>query len=212
MFMKKPDSLIFDMDGTLWDATHTYVASWNEGFRRLNLDLKITYGDLAAIMGFSRRNALAKLLPQFDIENQDKIYDTINEARQELVATLGGELYEGVREGIEILASKYKLFIVSNCPTGMIQQFMDWSGLGKFITDEMAHGINLMPKNHNIKLLIDKHQLVNPYYIGDTDIDSKESELDGIPFVFVPYGFGTTEKYDLKFNNFQELTNYFMQL
>ncbi|HEX3385818.1 MAG TPA: hypothetical protein VHS53_11545 [Mucilaginibacter sp.] len=33
--MQTPDSLIFDMDGTLWDAVDTYAASWNIVFAEL---------------------------------------------------------------------------------------------------------------------------------------------------------------------------------
>ena len=36
--MQKPDSLIFDMDGTLWDAVDTYAESWNMVFKKLNID------------------------------------------------------------------------------------------------------------------------------------------------------------------------------
>jgi phosphoglycolate phosphatase len=73
----------------------------------------------------------------------------------------------------------------------------------------MAHGANFKPKNESIKYLIDKHALTNPIYVGDTDSDEKQSELAKIPFVFVSYGFGNTDKYCLKFDTFTELTEYF---
>jgi len=38
--MQKPDSLIFDMDGTLWDAVDTYAASWNLVFNELGIDIQ----------------------------------------------------------------------------------------------------------------------------------------------------------------------------
>jgi phosphoglycolate phosphatase len=76
----------------------------------------------------------------------------------------------------------------------------------------MAHGINFMPKSHNIKLLSETHGLKNPFYIGDTEGDGQQSRLAGIPFVFVSYGFGQTNDYDLKFDDFKSLTAYFMNL
>ena len=69
-----------------------------------------------------------------------------------------------------------------------------------------------MPKHHNIDLLIKKHNLRYPVYIGDTDGDSEQSAKAGIPFVFVNYGYGTTTNYDLEFSGFTELTNYFINL
>ena len=76
----------------------------------------------------------------------------------------------------------------------------------------MAHGVNSMPKHFNIKLLINKHGLKNPFYIGDTQGDSTESRLSGIPFVLLTYGFGTTGDFDLKFDDFNAFTEYFLNL
>jgi phosphoglycolate phosphatase len=69
-----------------------------------------------------------------------------------------------------------------------------------------------MPKHHNIKLLIDKHNLQSPVYIGDTHGDSIETRKAGLPFVLLTYGFGTSDDYDLKFDNFESLTNHFINL
>ena len=89
---------------------------------------------------------------------------------------------------------------------------MKWADLQDCFVDEMEHGVNSMPKSHNIKLLMDKHSLINPVYIGDTHGDSKDSRIARIPFVLVTYGFGTTDDFDQKFDDFNSLTNYFMDL
>ncbi|WP_369124785.1 HAD family hydrolase, partial [Mucilaginibacter sp. 10I4] len=49
--MQKPDSLIFDMDGTLWDAVDTYAHSWNVVFAELGIDKTITRDVLAGMVG-----------------------------------------------------------------------------------------------------------------------------------------------------------------
>jgi phosphoglycolate phosphatase len=121
-------------------------------------------------------------------------------------------LYDGVKEGLPQLAGKYPIFILSNCAKGIIRLFIDWAGIDEHITDELAHGVNFMPKNHNIKLLMEQHGLKNPVYIGDTAGDGEESRKAGVPFVFVSYGFGETDDYDVKFDNFKSLTDYFMGL
>ena len=63
-----------------------------------------------------------------------------------------------------------------------------------------------------MELLKKKHNLLRPIYIGDTDGDRRESDLAGVPFVFMTYGFGTTHKFHLQFDTFTELTDYFMSL
>jgi phosphoglycolate phosphatase len=124
----------------------------------------------------------------------------------------GGLMYDGVREGLIKLSAKYSLFIVSNCPENLIVEFLKWADLEEYVTDEMAHGVNSMPKHHNIKLLVDKHNLKSPVYIGDTLGDGLETRKAGLPFVLLTYGFGTTDDYDLKFDDFIAFTDYYMNL
>ena len=210
--MHKPDSLIFDMDGTLWDAIDTYATAWNESFKKMNISRSIDKDIFAGIMGWERKKALEHMLPEFEKDLRETIYETVVETQDSLIPEIGGLLYEQVKEGIADLSTRYKIFIVSNCPKDTIKQFIQWSGLTPFVTDEMAHGVNSKPKHHNIKLLVDKHDLKTPVYIGDTDSDRVQSELAGVPFVFVSYGFGTSDKYTLKFDSFKGLTDYFMGL
>jgi phosphoglycolate phosphatase len=129
-----------------------------------------------------------------------------------LLPQKGGVLYDGVEAGLEQLATKYQLFIVSNCAKGIIRLFIDWAGIDEHIIDEIAYGTNYMPKHHNIKMLIDRHNLKNPVYVGDTEGDGEQSRLAGIPFVFVSYGFGATDDHDVRFDNFADFTAYFMKL
>lgn len=208
----KPDSLIFDMDGTLWDARDTYVKSWNDGLKEENIEKLVTREEIASMMGWDSKKVLNALLPAHTPEEQSRIYKTVNKFRAEQVVSLGGTLYPGVKEGLAELASKYKLFIVSNCPEGMIDLFIKWAGIEEYITDEIAYGLNNMPKNYNIKQLIDKYELQNPVYIGDTEGDRSESEIAGVPFVFFSFGFGKVDKYDLKFDDFGSFTAYFKDL
>jgi phosphoglycolate phosphatase len=210
--MINPDSLIFDMDGTLWDAVDSYVQSWNEGAKIENIDRVFTRKDLDHVMGWERGKVLPYFFPDKTSEERERIYETINQCRAKIIPKQGGVLYEGVREGIIKLASKYKLFIVSNCPKGLIVEFMKWAGLQEYFIDEMAHGVNSQPKCHNIRLLMDKHNLLRPVYIGDTSGDSIDSRTANIPFVLVTYGFGNTDDFDLKFDDFNALTDYYMSL
>lgn len=210
--MTKPDSIIFDMDGTLWDAVDTYTASWNIVFEQLNIDIRVPREQLAAMVGWEGKKVLAAIMPGFDSEKQQEIYAKVNELRKELLPRNGGVLYPGVRKGLKQLASKYQLFIVSNCAKGIIRLFIDWAGINEHIIDEIAYGTNYMPKHHNIKQLIERHSLKNPVYVGDTEGDGEQSRLAGIPFVFVSYGFGATDDHDLRFDNFSDFTEYFMGL
>ena len=210
--MQKPDSLIFDMDGTLWDAVDTYAESWNLIFQKLDIQRTIKRDELLHVIGMDGKKLTRVMLPEFDEEKGMEIYNAVNQVRREILPTSGGIVYKGVTEGLVQLAGKYKLFVLSNCAVGIIPLFLTWAGINEVITDSMAYGTNQMPKNHNMHLLMNKHNLQNPVYIGDTNGDAEQTRLAGIPFVFVSYGFGNTDDYDHKFDDFESLTQYYLSL
>ncbi len=210
--MQKPDSIIFDMDGTLWDAVDTYAVSWNMVFEQLGIHKSMSRAELAKMVGWEGKKVLKAIMPEYDEQMQQSIYEKVNEIRRELLPQKGGILYDGVKDGLKQLAEKYQLFILSNCAKGVIKLFIDWAGIGEQIIDEIAYGTNYMPKNHNIKLLMERHDLKNPVYVGDTVGDGEQSRLAGIPFVFVSYGFGATDDHDIRFDSFTDFTRYFMSL
>jgi len=47
----RTDGLIFDMDGTLWDAVDTYARIWNEVFLRAGKEVHITRESLIGNIG-----------------------------------------------------------------------------------------------------------------------------------------------------------------
>lgn len=206
------DSLIFDLDGTLWDATETYAKAWCNGLAKINSDAIVTADRLKGIMGIERAKSLEMLLPDLSPEVREKLYDDITPEIRSLASTIGGELYDGVLEGIKLLSTKYKVFIVSNCAKGLIQDFITWSGLGPYIIDEIAHGASPKPKCENIRLMIEKHELKNSIYIGDTPSDGIQSRKARVPFVYVSYGFSETDDYDLKFDSFDDLVTHFIDM
>ncbi|RYD76200.1 MAG: HAD family hydrolase [Sphingobacteriales bacterium] len=177
----------------------------------LTAGTQISRTELAGMVGWEGKKVMDTLIPGIATDRQLAIYDKVNE-RQAQLSQDECLLYDGVKEGLAKLSTQYKLFIVSNCAKGVISRFIDWAGIDDYITDEVAYGINQMPKNYNIKLLVDKYELKRPVYIGDTEGDGKQSRLAGLPFVLVTYGFGTTDDYDLKFDDFTLLTAHFVGL
>lgn len=207
-----PDSLIFDMDGTLWDNVDTYVDVWNKGLEKTGYAKRVSRADIMGLMGKEARVMLNAIIPEASTTEQDNLFDEVITIYQQTLPTMNPTIYHGVHEGLEQLSKKYKLFMLSNCEEGGLVNFMKHTGTGHLFIDYMEHGMNLMPKSHNLQLLIDKHQLQSPVYIGDTDSDATQSALAGVPFVFVSYGFGQTTNYALKFDSFPELAHHFLTI
>ena len=207
---RKPDALIFDMDGTLWDAVETYTLAWNQFFDRNDIPKALKKTDLDALMGLEESVFLQKVLPEFSAEKRSALYEEVIQIQYDLIDNIGGSIYEGVLEQMPALALKYKLFIVSNCPEFTIKHFMRFAKIEALISDSIAHGQNYRPKHKNISELIARHKLKSAVYIGDTDSDFRQSKLSGIPFVFMSYGFGNSEEYANRFDSFNEFATYFL--
>lgn len=205
------DSIFFDMDGTLWDGVETYANGFNDFFEASNINRRLTANDLYAYMGLEEEQYLEVTLSELPFAERKETYQQIINFQYKRIKSDGGILYNGVVEGLMRLSEKYKLFIVSNCPEFTIQYFMEWAGIKDSITDTMAHGMNFKSKHENIKLLIEKYNLQNPVYVGDTESDRKQCDLVPIPFVYVDYGFGKVYKYLFRFSSFQQLTDYFIE-
>lgn len=203
------DALIFDMDGTMWDAVDTYAEIWNMAFVREGIERRITRNDLLALIGTPIDDIMRHFVQADQVEH---LLETIAELVTTELPRLGGKLYEGVQEGIAQLAKHYKLFMLSNCDELELPIFVRYAGIESYITDTLAYGNTRLHKAENIRLLAEKHHLRHPVYIGDTDGDCREAHRAGIPFVWMSYGFGTTDNAELQFDNFTDLTKYFIKL
>lgn len=206
----RTDALIFDMDGTLWDAVDTYARIWNEVFCRAGREVHITRESLIGNIGIPIPRILANLFP--DIEPDEAARFSVELAREEpaLLARYGGTPYPGVVEGLERLSHKYKLFLVSNCDSHTLPVFMNCIGITPYITEGVAFGNTHKPKGDNMLLLKEKYRLQQPLYMGDIEADGQETHRVGLPFVYARYGFGYTDDYELAFDSFVDFTEYFL--
>ncbi|MDX2191435.1 MAG: HAD hydrolase-like protein [Bacteroidota bacterium] len=205
----KFDSIIFDLDGTLWDANQTYLDAWNEVITKESNQIKMTLDDMASVMGWEQKAAWNKLFPELKEEVWRPMANKIDLVQVELARTKGGKLYPGVREGIEKLSRRYELYIVSNCPENLIPAFLEFSDMKDYFMDYEEHGRTKLSKALNIRKVIERNQLLNPVYVGDTESDRKNAALAEVPFIYLTYGFSTiTEPPFQSFDTFESLTQF----
>ncbi len=203
------DSLIFDMDGTLWDNVNSYVKAWNMGLERTGLSRRVTRDDLLRLMGMEIGFMIKTLVPKSTEKTHKKLIHNVFDAYNEIAEFIEPVIFPGVKDGLKELSGRYKLFLLSNCEEGGLVKFMKHTQTTHLFTDYIEYGQNFKSKNVNMKLLIERNNLKSAVYIGDTNSDSLESQTAGIPFVFVSYGFGHTNNFALRFDSFSELTKHF---
>ena len=155
------ESIIFDMDGTLWDSSENVAASWSETIRSsgdpLLRNKTITGSDLRSVMGMTMVEIAAKLFPELTETRRIDILEKCGENEKNYLAANGGELYPQLEETLSALSKNYRLFIVSNCQNGYIEAFFEYYSLERYFTDYLCWGDTHKPKSETLKLIMQKN-------------------------------------------------------
>jgi len=208
--MKKYDAIIFDLDGTLWDASNATAAGWNVALVDQGLsELQITADQVRGISGLPFDECIIRLFGHVDQVDSRKLTAVIDVEEKRVVEAMGGTLFEGVKRGIEALAKEYQLFLVSNCQNWYLESFWAHSGIKKFFQGEDCFGLSGKPKAEMIKRISDQYSLKQSIYIGDTHWDQQAAHTAGVDYVQVNYGFGQAIKPEFSFSNFTQLVSWF---
>ena len=204
------DSLIFDMDGTMWDAVDSYCKIWDVTSDAFGISRRVCRNELLGTMGLTIDQIFDRLFPDSDF-NRKAYLAMLAQNEQNMMPILGGKLYPGVKAGVKRLSSRYKLFMASNCGSEGLHNFLKFTHLEPFFCDTITFGETGQDKPHNIRLLVKKHSLNNPLYIGDTAGDCRSAHAAGVKMLHVTYGFGKCDDADISADSFDELTNMLMQ-
>ena len=201
------ESLIFDIDGTLWDSRALVAVGYNaqlkdEGFERFSVNadiLKTVFGKTMTEIA----DILFAELPSADrYPLMERCMAREAQTLHENECRIG---FPKVKETLEELHKKHRLFIVSNSQSGYPQLCMEKMGLGHLISGHLCFGDTGTCKGETIKKLMAEHNITSACYVGDTQGDLDASELAGIPFVYCTYGFGAVDHYWKKIDSFAEL-------
>jgi len=187
------DGILFDLDGTLWDATQAIANGWKIVLAEHPDVIPSEPIDLACIryyMGLTNEELGAILFPELSSEDQMKMMRASCALENQVLSENGGILYPGVLDTLSYLSAKVPLFIVSNCQCGYIECFLTANGGAPYITDHICSDATKLEKAENIRLLVSRYGLKSPVMVGDTTSDSIAAEKAGIPFIYARYGFG----------------------
>ena len=201
------ESLIFDIDGTLWDSRALVAEGYDIQLRAEGLEhLCVTAEDLKPLFGKVMTEIADVILASIPVPERyalmDRCMATENRYLHENECKIG---YPGVGETIAALAKKYRLFIVSNSQCGYPELCIQKLGLGDYITAHKCFGDTGTEKGLTIRALMQEHGVQSAVYIGDTQGDLEAAEKAGLDFIFASYGFGTPERWDKKIDRFEDL-------
>lgn len=191
---EKFDSIIFDLDGTLWDSTGNVAIAWQEAIAQVDyVDDVMTKEKIRSITGLAYNVIFDTLFSHLDAIKRTELMELCAKSELETLHAKGGELYPALERTLSYLAAKYRLFIVSNCQSGYIEVFLKLSGASHYFAGHQCYGTKGNPKAENIKDIVNDYQLKAPVYVGDTQGDFDSATKAGVPFIFADYGFGKVE-------------------
>jgi phosphoglycolate phosphatase len=205
--LKHYDGIIFDLDGTLWDASEATAKGWNIALG--SLGCAVSAEDIKTVSGKPFEECVETLLPHVSIASHRDLFIALDAQERLSIETHGGLVYEGVVEGIARLAEHYALFLVSNCQQWYLECFWRHVGLQPYFTDWDCFGASKLPKPKMIEGITHRHGLAQPIYIGDTDGDQRAAVAAQIDFGHTSYGFGQTVNSTVAFSSFNDLVAWF---
>lgn len=200
------ESIIFDLDGTLWDSRQTIAEAWTTAVQEEGYEERVfSKEDIGSLMGLQIPVIAERLFPMESIERRKEIMDACAREDQQIIREQGGVLFPKLEETLIELKKTHRLFIVSNCEDGYIEAFYEAHGLAKYFEDFENPGRTGLSKGENIQLIMKRNKITSAVYVGDTQGDLDAARHAGIPFVYAAYGFGKPEEYDYKIDSFEEM-------
>lgn len=204
------DSIIFDVDGTLWDSTDVVAKAWTDYLRQKEqIDLTITAGQLKTLFGKPLAEIAALVFPEYPENEQLRLIDGCCKAEHALLHITGAPLYEDLEKALQILSAQYPLYIVSNSQCGYIELFLEKTGFAKYFQGHLCNGDTGLDKGSNIRQIADQNGLKDPVYVGDTMGDFEACRKAGVPFVLAEYGFGEVSEPDMRISKPMDLITLF---
>jgi phosphoglycolate phosphatase len=187
-----PNAICFDLDGTLVDSAAGIEWALRSAAAEVLGDEPL--GDIGAVIGGRIDAMLAALLPELDAERTAAIVHSFRR-RYDGTGWRRCSTYAGVAETLAALRDDgIALHIVTNKPAAPTFAVLERTGLreyfGHAISPDTPPGSR--DKAGALGCLLELTGLVpeNVVFVGDTVEDHSASQVNGVPFIGVRYGYG----------------------
>lgn len=198
-------AILFDLDGTLWNALDTITEAWNKAMKEHNLKYSFSLETMKSFMGLTPKETAPLAFKDVDLNKGLEYFVLCLNEEIKYLRVRPGKLYEDEEEVLKELSKHYPLFIVSNSDKGYIEDYLNAYDFNKYFKDHVCAGDTDLEKWQNILYIKNRYQLEEIIYVGDTKKDLNESIKAGVKFIHASYGFGEIEEEVLKISKLREL-------
>ncbi|GIQ69874.1 HAD family hydrolase [Xylanibacillus composti] len=199
---EKPEAILFDMDGTLFQTETLLIPVHERLFDRLRQD-GLFEGDTPSVeimlssLGMLLAHIWERVMPGAGAEVHKRADDLLLELEIEGLRRGEGELYAGVRETLEALSGMgIRLFVASNGLPEYVKEIVEVKGLSPYIEESYTAGeYQTATKADLVRLLLDKHNIRHAWMVGDRSSDVEAGHANGLKVVGCAYaGFGKEDE------------------
>ena len=177
--MKKYETVIFDLDGTLLYTLEDLTKATNYALRRMNMPER-TLDDVRRFVGNGVARLIELAVPEGTAPEVFEQTLAIFREYYDIHCNDNTKAYDGVIDLLrELKADGYALAIVSNKPDSAVKELAEIAGVAKKPAPDTVYAALKelgMPKEGAV-------------YVGDSEVDVMTAKNSGLPCISVLWGF-----------------------